>query len=150
MTSRAVQGGIQVTGLTEFRASVKAVEDGKATAVKAIFNEVSAVVVAAAKYRTPVRSGRLQESIRAASTTTMARISMGGAAAPYAGFIDYGNTVHAGRGVGRGDSQPRRFTSTGRIMYPAYLSKRDEIIPLANRLFGEYIETKGIGVTNGQ
>lgn len=44
-----------------------------------------------------------------------------------AGFIEFGNVVHRGGGVGPGDSHPRRYIPQGRYVFPAAEAQRREI-----------------------
>lgn len=138
-------GLIVVTGLKEFRQAIKAVDDENPKRLKAGFNKAAAVVAQAAKVRTPKRSGAAAGSIRVASNTTAAQVRAGGAAAPYFGFLDYGNKPHQGHGVGPKDSHPRKFIPTGRILYPAFYANRVRVTDIIAGELRGLMRENGLG-----
>lgn len=138
--------GIQITGFKEFRAQLKAMDSDTPRMVKAVFNVSAELVTAAAKRRAPVRTGRLRDSIRVASTTTRAQIREGGGGVDYAGATDYGNVRKAGRGVGRRDSGGLKFIPTGRIMYPAFLAMEAQVRAEMAQGLTDLARSKGVGV----
>lgn len=140
---------IQIVGLKEFRAAVLATETGIPSSVRIALNEAVALVVTNAKGRTPVRSGAARSTIKASSTANYARVSEGGSGAPYMGFLDYGNKVRSGHGVGRGDSQERPFIPTGRILYPAFSAERTSTIGLVNGSLVKLARQHGLEVSSG-
>ena len=86
------------------------------------------VVVAEARTLVPYRTGRARASLRAVATAQRGQVRGGGAKAPYFGFLDYGNKVRSGGAVGRGDSVPRPYARTGRIVYPALARQIEHVI----------------------
>jgi HK97 gp10 family phage protein len=145
--AKVAADAVHVEGLKEFLAKIKALEVATPTkVVRTALNSAAALVVADAQRRAPSRSGALKASIRASSTPTFARVSEGSAAVPYAGFIDYGNKVRSGRGVGRGDSQARPFIRTGRVLYPAFRAQRESVITQLNTTLRDAIKSVGLGV----
>lgn len=140
-------GEVRVDGLIELQRSLKAIDGEAQKELRVVLNKSAEIVAAAARLRAPVRSGKLRASIRVSSQQRSAGISEGKANVPYAGFIDYGNKVHSGAGVGRGDSQRREFIPTGRIMYPAFLEKRDLVMETLTKDMAALIEKHGLDVT---
>ncbi len=133
----AYNQGIQIDGLKEFRASLKAMDGNTPHMIKDVFNVSALLVQEGAQRRAPVRTGRLRSSIRIASTTTMAQVREGGRGVEYAGFIDYGGTVGRARYTARYKAAkkagkaylraPRVFIPTGRILYPAFLAAEAQV-----------------------
>jgi hypothetical protein len=117
--------GIQVEGLKEFRNAVRAMDRSFGPELRRALNEAADIVVRDAKASVPVRSGRLASTVRASSTQNQARISMGGAKAPYAGFIEFGGNV------GRKDSVKRPYRAGGRYLFPAFERNRDRVMQKA-------------------
>jgi hypothetical protein len=128
---------ISVLGLKEFRRQLDAAVGRKGAGVelRKVFNVASAVVVRDAAAHVPNVSGALARSIRARSTTTEARIVMGKARVPYAGFIEFGGRVGKGR-TGRNTGSVRRpLVKTGRYLYPAFLRHQGTVLAvLVNEL----------------
>lgn len=128
---------LKVTGLRDFQAALRAMDGESQKMIRQALNESADLVVEAAQRRAPVRTGRLRNSIRAASTQRLAQVKEGGAFVPYAGFIDYGGTVGRARNTrerrrarreGRASvGAVRKFIPTGRILYPAFLSQEKQI-----------------------
>jgi phage gpG-like protein len=121
---------ISVLGLKEFRRQAETALGRKDAGVelRRVFNVASAVVVADAATKVPNISGALAGSIRARSTRTEARIVMGKAKVPYAGFIEFGGRVGKGR-TGRNTGSVRRpIVKTGRYLYPAFLRHQATVL----------------------
>lgn len=148
--AKVAADAIQIVGLKEFRAAVGATAGGIPAQVRVALNEAMALVVNNAKGRTPARTGAARGTIKASSTANYARISEGGSSAPYMGFLDYGNKVRSGHGVGRGDSQRRPFTPTGRILYPAFAAERSATLDLVNGSLAKLARSHGLAVTSGE
>lgn len=147
--AKVAADAIQLVGLKEFRAAIVATEGGIPAQVRIALNEAMALVVGRAKSLTPVRTGAGRGTIKASSTANYARISEGGSSAPYMGFLDYGNKVRSGHGVGRGDSQDRPFIPTGRILYPAFRAERTATLDLVNGSLVKLARAQGLAVTTG-
>lgn len=135
---------------------MKAMDVDTPKMIKVVFNESAALVAEGARRRAPVKSGALRNSIRVASTTTMAQIREGGGGVPYAGFIDYGGTVGRARyttaykfrkrtGQARVRA-PRVFIPTGRIMYPAFLAVEAQVREKMQQGLTQLAQSKGVGV----
>ena len=90
MALRGQKVGIQVEGARELSLRLaKASPD--ATELKAGYREVGEVVVKQAQVEVPVKSGRLQRSIKSMPTTSAAVVQAGTAGrVPYAGPIHFG------------------------------------------------------------
>ena len=105
---------IKIEGLNEFVRNLKALDAALPKAVRVAFNDSADVVVDDARPRIPRRSGRARGSVRSRSTQTYARVSGGGAKAPYYPWLDFGGSV------GPAGSVRRSFFTEGRYIYRAY------------------------------
>ena len=124
----AVDARIKVEGLDELRAALRKADRTLAKEVGQAGKKAADIVAQAAKPKYPVRTGAARDSLRAVVVRGGGGVRLGGAKAPYAGFVEFGNVVGSGRGVGRGDSQPRRFIKSGRYLYPTLADRRDEVV----------------------
>lgn len=128
---------IRVEGLNRFSRSMRKVSADFPKRMRASLNETAKIVATEARARVPKKDGTLAGTIRPSSTTRMARVSMGGAKAPYAGFIEFGGRV------GRNKSIKREFIKDGRYLYPAFFAKRDAVQHKLSSEIGRLIEDSG-------
>jgi hypothetical protein len=117
-----VADALRIEGLREFQRNLKALDRELPKALRMAFNEAADIIVRDAKPRVARRSGRAQGSVKARSTQTMARVSAGGARAPYYPWLDFGGAV------GRRNSVRRPFLPRGRYIYAAYDRRRGEFV----------------------
>ena len=88
----APPGIVQVEGARQLRRSLKAAGDDLSD-LKAAHKQVADMGVEAADQYVPIRSGRLQASIRGAGTTNAAIIRAGKKNVPYAGAVHWGRKM---------------------------------------------------------
>ena len=106
--------------------------------IRKALNEVAQVVVDEAKSSVPVRSGRLAGSIRAQSSQSSAKVVMGKANVPYAGFIEFGGWV------GRNKMTKRNFIREGRYLYPAFIKHARRLNPMAMEVLSRVARRAGL------
>lgn len=136
---------IRVRGLAELRRSLKAVEDGAQKAMRGALNEAAEVVVEHTLPWIPRRTGRLRSSLKKRSTQTSARVSLGGARAPYGPWMDFG-----GRRVGRGGGvAQRRFIRQGRFAWRTVGHRSDQIADVLDKALTDLVEQSGLAVSDG-
>jgi phage gpG-like protein len=111
-----------IRGLAEFKAALRQIDNDLGGELRKGLNEVAQVVVDAARQDVPRRSGRAQASMKAGSTQNAAQIKVGGTAAPYYPWLDFGGAV------GRNKSVTRPFIQKGRYVYPAAEAQHDAIV----------------------
>lgn len=145
----ASDDAIQIRGLAEFKAVVRAMDANTPKQMKNALNGVAKIVVVGARVRTPVKSGRLRGSIRAASTPTRAQIRMGSGTVRYAGFIDYGGKAGPRANTQGHQVRGRPFIRTGRIMYPAFIQQRPLIEAELRKALIAVATTSGAAITHG-
>lgn len=130
---------IKVTGLRELQASLKAVEDGLQKQLRVVLNDAAELVAADARRKVPQRTGRAAQSLKAQSGQREAKIVGGSKKVPYYGFLDFGGRV------GKNKSVTRPFRRSGRYIYPAYASNRDDVARKIADGLGELIRQAGLG-----
>ena len=84
---------VQVTGAKELRKALKNMGDDLSD-LTALHRELAEMVASAARSRTPVRSGRLMQSVRGKGSKTRASVTAGGRGVVYAGPIHFGWPAH--------------------------------------------------------
>lgn len=119
---------VKVKGLDELRRSLNKADKSLAKELGQAGKAAADIVARAARPKVPVLTGAAKRSVRATTRRGGGNVAFGGAKVPYAGFLDYGNRLHGGRSVGRGDSVPRDYRRGGRIVYPALAEKRQQVI----------------------
>jgi len=95
---------IQVSGIRELRAALKAAEGHLPSELRKGLNEVANLIVVDARPRIPVGTGgrdrhpgRLAGTLRARSTQTAAQVVLGTARTPYAQAVYWGTGPRAGQ-----------------------------------------------------
>ena len=107
-------GKIQIEGLKETQAALRAVSDDLKNEMKPTHLKAAEVIVEGAKRYAPVKTGRLAASIRAAATQTGGRVRAGSSAVPYAGPVHFG--------------WPARRIKPQPFIYDAMDQRRDEVL----------------------
>lgn len=112
---------IQVSGLKELRRGLREVDKTLGPELRKGLNEIADMVGDAARPLVPSRTGKARSSIKAGSTERAVQLKVGGAKAPYYGWLDFGGKV------GRSKSVRRPFIPGGRYIYPTLRRKREHI-----------------------
>lgn len=113
---------ISVAGLTALNRGLRAIDKESPKALRGALNEAAELLVNRVRPEIPAVSGAARSSIKAASTRTSARVSVGGRKAPYFPWLDFG-----GQGRRKGRPAPRPFLTEGRYVYPTLTRIRPEI-----------------------
>lgn len=122
------QVGIRIQGLNDFVRVLRDVDKELPKEVRKGFNVAAEIVAADARLRVPVRTGALRASIRASSTQREARVTMGSAKVPYAGWIEFGGKVRHNQ---------RPYVRKGRYLYSAYRARRRVVQDLAEAVVSD-------------
>lgn len=147
MGARDLVRPIEIEHLRELQAALKAADGESQKQIRVVFNQAADVVAGGARRRLPVRSGRARGSIKPLSQQRLAKVVAGSGRVPYYGFLDFGNAPGRGRGVGRGDTHPRRFVPGGRYLYPSWDANRRSILDAMAAGIVAVAETAGLRVT---
>lgn len=145
---------IQVKGIKDLQSALRQISKDAATELRLGLNEAAQIVVDAAKPLVPVKSGKAAGSIKVGSTQRAAQIKVGGSAAPYFPWLDFGGSTgkgHVEKVAGSGAiKRPWRGAPNGegRYIYPTLRAKKTEIVKKVDALLARLavsagFETKG-------
>lgn len=116
-----MEAKISVEGLAEFNRGLRKLDTEAPKRLRIALNGVADLLVQKTVPLIPRRSGAAAGSLKAKSTRTSARVSMGGRRAPYMPWLDFGGKT------GRRKSVERPFYKEGRYLYPTLRKIRPEI-----------------------
>lgn len=102
---------IGVEGLRQFSRGLRRLDAEAPKQLRVALNGTADLLIRKARPKVPSRSGAARASMRAQSTRTAARISVGGRKAPYFPWLDFGGRT------GRRRSVVRRFYPDGRYVF---------------------------------
>jgi len=137
---------IRVHGLRELKRTLRRIDRGAPKGLRLAGNKAAQIVVDTAKPRVPLgppQGGHAKSSIRAASTTSAARVRAGGARFPYYPWLDFGGRV------GRKNSVHRPFLKTGRYIWAAFAQERDRVERVLRDELVDVAERAGARVRGG-
>lgn len=132
---------IRVVGLNEFRKGLRGMDRSLPKSVRLALNEVADVLIDATRPKIPRRTGAAAASLKAASTQSAAKVSVGGRSAPYYPWLDFGGRT------GRKKSVVRPFYKEGRYLFPTLAEQRDAIQDAMLKAMAQLAETNGIEVS---
>lgn len=131
---------IHVAGLREFAKALKQLDANAPKAVRLAGNEVADLIVTRTRPLIPRKTGKAAGSLKASSTRTLVRISMGGPRAPHMPWLDWGGKT--GR---QGAARP--FIKEGRYLYPTFRANRDEAERVLTKALVKAAEDAGLDVS---
>lgn len=103
---------VSIEGLAEFNRALRKIDAEAPKQLRIALNGAADLLVQRTLPLIPRRSGAAAGSLKAKSTRTSARVSMGGPRARYMPWLDFGGRV------GRRKSVQREFIREGRYLYP--------------------------------
>jgi hypothetical protein len=112
---------IGVKGLAEFNRGLRQLDKEAQKGLRVAFNGVADLLISETRPKIPARTGNARASLKAKSTRTSARVSVGGPKARYYPWLDFGGTT----GIRRSVSRP--FYREGRYLYPTLRVISDDI-----------------------
>jgi len=133
---------IEVKGLAELQRSLRQLDADLPKAIRQVLNDASQLVLDYAQPRMPSRTGRARASLKARSSQREARVALGGRAAPYAPWLDFG-----GEGRRKGRPPRREFMREGRYVYRGLAVKRQDVQQLMERGLADVARGAGLDVT---
>lgn len=113
---------IRISGLRDFQAALRQMDGETQKQLRVVLNEAADIIARPAKAAQPTRTGKLQKSLNTRSSQREARVVLGGARVPYAGWVEFGGRVGVKRSVSR------RFIPEGRTLYPQLSKRRTQIL----------------------
>ncbi len=132
---------IRVEGLAEFARAINKVDRESAKQLRVNMNEAADLLISRTRTKVPSVSGAARASMKARSTRTSARISVGGRKAPYFPWLDFG-----GQGKIPGRPAARAFYTEGRYVYPTLSEIRPEIERALDEGIRDVAKNVGLGV----
>lgn len=112
---------ISVDGLTELNRNLRSISKEAPKGLRIALNGVADLLVDKTRREIPRRTGKAQSSLKAQSTRTSARVSVGGPKAPYYPWLDFGGRTGINRSV------VRPFYKEGRYLYPTLRRIRPDV-----------------------
>jgi len=131
---------VGVKGLTEFRKSLRTIDKDLGKGLRKALNTASDFIIGQARPLIPRKTGKAAKSLKARSSQEAVRIVVGGKAAPYYPWLDYGGNV------GKDNSAHRPFISEGRYLYPTLGKHRAEFERLLQGALTDVARGAGIDV----
>lgn len=148
MASREFVKPIEIQGLRDLQRALKQMDGESQKLLRVVLNSAAETVIGGARRRVPRGpSGNARASLKPRSGQREAIVVGGGRKAPYYGFLEFGNKVRAGHGVGRGDSVPRKFVPGGRYMYPSWAANRKSILAALADSISDLARNSGLEVS---
>lgn len=114
---------IRVVGLKEFHKRLRETDRDLGRQLTKVNKYVAGMLADATRPALPEASGALRRSLRPGATGKTARVTMGGARAPYAPWIEFGGTI-----APRGTPIKRERVPSGRYLYRALAEHRDRLV----------------------
>lgn len=112
---------IGVEGLAEFNRGLRKLDADAPKQLRIALNGAADLLVNKTVPQIPRRTGAAAKSLKAKSTRTSARVSVGGRRAPWYPWLDFGGRT------GPKKSVERPFYSEGRYLYPTLRRVRPDI-----------------------
>jgi hypothetical protein len=135
-----LEAKISVTGLAEFNRGLRKLDSEAPKGLRVALNGVADLLVQKTVPLIPRRTGAAAGSLKAKSTRTSARVSMGGRRAPYAAWLDFGGKTGINRSV------DRPFYKEGRYLYPTLRKIRSEIEAALHTSIAQVARSAGLDV----
>lgn len=124
------------------QAALKAIDKALPKEISKGMKEAAEIVATEARANTPKITGRAAASIKAKGAQRGAAVAFGGPKAPWFSWLDYGGSTKV-PGHGRRVSRP--FIQSGRYIYPAIASTKDEVNIKVRQLLQRLIDQHGLG-----
>lgn len=116
-----MEAKISIEGLAEFNRGLRKLDKDAPKGLRLALNEAADLLIDRVRPLIPKRTGAAAKSLKARSTRTSARVSIGGTKAPYYPWLDFGGRT------GRKRSVIRPFIKEGRYIYPTLRKINPEI-----------------------
>lgn len=130
---------IKVEGLADVNRALRKLDKDAPKGLRTANNEAADLLVSRTIPKIPRVTGRAAKSVRAQSTRTSARVSIGGPRAPHMPWLDFGGE---GRRPGRPAARP--FIKQGRYIFPTLAENEDEIGRTLVRALDQVVTDAGL------
>jgi hypothetical protein len=132
---------LQVAGLKEFGRALGKLDSSLPKGLRVAMNGCADFLIGKTVPLIPRRTGAAASSLRARSTRGAVRIAVGGRAAPYYPWLDFGGRT----GINRSVNRP--FYKEGRYLYPTLRQHQSDFAEIMERALLGVAETAGLDVT---
>jgi hypothetical protein len=112
---------VGIEGLAQFNRGLRKLDKEAPKGLRIALNGVADLLVTETRKPIPKRTGKAAASLKASSTRTSARVSMGGRLAAYMPWLDFGGRTGIHKSV------IRKFYKEGRYLYPTLRKIRPDI-----------------------
>ena len=116
-----MEAKISIDGLSEFSRGLRKLDKEAPKGLRIALNDAADLLIDRIRPTVPSLTGAARKSLKAKSTRTSARVSVGGKRAPYFPWLDFGGRT------GRKKANVRPFLKEGRYVYPTLKKVRPEI-----------------------
>lgn len=130
---------IGIQGLAQFSRSLRKLDSEAPKQLRLALNEAANLLADKTRPKVPFRTGAARGSIRAGSTRTSARVTVGGRKAPYFPWLDFGGKT------GKNKSAIRPFFKDGRYVFITLGEVSPEIQDSLAKALEAVIENVGLG-----
>lgn len=131
---------VSVTGIKEMNQALRGIDKGAPKMTKDALNGCADFLIGKAQPLIPTRTGRARRSLKKRASRTEVRIAVGGRAAPYYPWLDFGGRT------GINGSVQRRFLSEGRYLYPTLRKHRQEFTAIMEGALEDVARRAGLDV----
>lgn len=131
---------VRIAGLKEFRGALKQLDKSLPKGLRTAFNGSADFLIGKVRPQIPKLTGRAAKSVKARSSQTEVRIAIGGRAAPWYPWLDFGGRT------GRNRSVERTFIKEGRYLYPTFNKHRDQFTKITEKALVGLAEDAGLDV----
>jgi hypothetical protein len=135
-------GKIQVRGLAELNRALRRVDSDAPKALRLALNGVAQDLVDETKPQFPTVTGRAAASLKARSTRTSARVSVGNKRAAYVPWLIFG-----GQGRIAGRPAKREFIKEGRWLFPTLVRRREAVSTMLQEALNDVAKSAGLDVS---
>jgi hypothetical protein len=132
---------IRVEGLLQLQKSLKAIDAQAPKGLRLANNEAANLLVTRTRPLIPRRTGRAAKALKASSTRTAARVTMGSSRARYLPFLDFGGRV------GPRNSVRRPFIPQGRYLFPTLVRIGPEVTDVLEKALDRVARDAGLEVS---
>lgn len=112
---------IGITGLAEFNRGLRGIDAAAPKQLRIALNGAADLLAGHVRPKVPAVTGAARASVKAKSTRTSARLSVGGRKAPYFPWLDFGGKTGINRSV------ERPFYTDGRYVFVTLKEVRPQI-----------------------
>lgn len=131
---------VEVKGIKDLSKALRKIDSEAPKGLRVALNGSADFLIGEARTLIPRRTGRAAGSLKAKSTRTEVRISVGGSRARYYPWLDFGGRT------GRKRSVVRPFIKEGRYLYPTLRKNRARFTTLLESSLNDVVRGAGLDV----